>query len=1011
MDNIHILCISDIHFNKCSAENQGLVVREFFKDLPKVLNQIDRANRYCIIAGDLVQAGNMDKSYDDFYDIFLSKLTKYIDLDHIICTPGNHDLNRNILIDKKWKKKHIELLNSTADEESFNEILKNEEDSIIRKKFACFDKFCTSKLSIPSYDLFGYSVNLVPEISVYCLNSALLSNGGQKGFVADEGILKVDTSGLYKWAHENEGRTKILVMHHPLNHLSEYVRDEIENILRKDVDVLITGHLHRQSFRKYIGVKSEICKFCSSPQLFSDKKDPNGYSILHFEGKDVTSIEYRKWSTFDEEFTFGTEFSRTSNGVIEFAKQLYTEDDVISRELENKLRESLNIYNYTPSWVNRILSNYPPQNRTNEGEIVWDHINIVNSSENIQIIGGSQFGLTSLCNKVILEAWRQKKEHWIFLEGKDLRLSKVQTAIELFANGRGIKVSDVATVVVDNWNRALDKQEKLLSKICQLLPDARIILVNNEEDSSFFCGLSEDKNEDDFQVMYLRELERNAIRKLTLEYIKERRFNIEENDKILERLILELLDLNVHRTPVNCIQLLMNFQQNYESRPINRSKILSSLLQFFFLKPDSFYYTDSIDEEDCCIIMGALCKTLLKNNDGDCYQRLFSEDEYIKATDNIPQRGYTVEVRQKLLKSMIEAQIIVPYLNLYEFRFSYWVYYFAAYQMYSDKSFYDYMVNEQKCIHMPEIIEFYTGIDPKCADLIESIISELNTLSSSVSSSLGVCIANPYKTLKCRPNPALETKTREQLEEDIMASRLPEEIKDSVADKNYEVRKPYFQAIETVMDKFNVRNMMNLARSASRALRNSSLIDEDKRYDLYKAVENAWYSLFEVLVLLTPALARNGRGAMGGASFQLTDDFDKDEELSRKLIHIVAAIPFNIVNWYKNDVFSEKRMEVFTRALNSRETGDIKRHINILLVISSRPKGWKNIVQNYIKNLSRNSFYLGDVKDMLNTCFALDTMSKADQNTTKKLIIECLDRQKGNTISSLTNSPIYIPKR
>ena len=182
-NSIHILCISDIHYSKSAPENQGLVLREFFNDLPKQLIGIDRDNLYCIIAGDLVQAGNVDKSYDDFYEAFIKKLTLYIPLDHILCVAGNHDMNRNILKDKEWADKHNALFKKDLSEEEYNCYLAKNEESVIYKKFDCFNRFCLNKMQIENYDLLGYSVNLVPEISVFCLNSALLSNGGAEGFL------------------------------------------------------------------------------------------------------------------------------------------------------------------------------------------------------------------------------------------------------------------------------------------------------------------------------------------------------------------------------------------------------------------------------------------------------------------------------------------------------------------------------------------------------------------------------------------------------------------------------------------------------------------------------------------------------------------------------------------------------------------------------------------------------------------------------------------------------------
>lgn len=60
MENISIVTISDIHFNKNEAENQGLVLSEFFNDLKERVGQIHSSNLYCIIAGDLVQSGNIN---------------------------------------------------------------------------------------------------------------------------------------------------------------------------------------------------------------------------------------------------------------------------------------------------------------------------------------------------------------------------------------------------------------------------------------------------------------------------------------------------------------------------------------------------------------------------------------------------------------------------------------------------------------------------------------------------------------------------------------------------------------------------------------------------------------------------------------------------------------------------------------------------------------------------------------------------------------------------------------
>ena len=1007
MSELHIICLSDIHFDKNEPENQGLVVGEFFKDLPNVIAKYDKDSLYCVISGDLVQAGNIDKSYDDFASIFIKKLSKYVLLEHIIVLAGNHDLNRNILLQDEWRNKQIELVDSKDAETKYNDLLKEEKDSLILKKFACFEQFVQNKMLIPNYNLFGYAVNIVPEISIYCLNTALLSNGGQEGFPEDRGRLRIETSGLYKWAQENEGRVKILCMHHPLHHLTEYAQDVLDNVIRKSVDILVTGHLHKQDFKQYLGKEEGTVKFCSSPQLFSDKKEHNGYSIMHFVDCHLDSLEYRKWSTINEEFIEGIEFTRTPNGIISFKRVKTLEDDVVCKELEDNLNSSLRSYNYTPSWVDRVISNVAPGMSTSEEkEIVWDHISIINSTENIQIVGGAQFGLTCFAHKLILEAWKIKKEHWLFVEGKGLRISHIQSCIEDIIRHRNIQDGDIKTIVIDNWNKAYDDKEKIMAKIKKLLPNIRYILLNNEDDTQFFAGLNNQSYEEGYKLLYLRELSRKEIRHLSKEFIDRQKFNADEDGKILERLISQLMELNVHRTPINCLQLLLNFQQNFDAHPIDRTKILKSLIMFFFLNPDSYFYTDVFDETDCCIIMGTLCEALLRSSNGRSYQRYFTEEQYLKYTDALNPK-YNESTRKRLLRAMQDAQIIVPYLNSFEFRFSYWVYFFAAYQMYINADFYTYMVDNEKCIYMPDIVEFYTGIDPKCDSLVIKIADELLRLSDDVTTNLVPALKDPYSELKFRPNPNLENRTKEQLEEGIRSSKLPNEIKDAIMDKKDDCTKPYFQMINTVLDQYKVRNMMSLARSAARALRNGQHITDENRNRLYGSVQVSWMALLKVLQLLTPVLTKTGYGDLGGACFRLAGDFPKEE--NKKLMAVLTSLPFNVIEWYRNDVYSEKRLSIYKESIYNKETPSICRHLNALLLVRCRPKGWQDVVGEYIDAVGKNSFYLADIRNMLHFCYRIDEMSVADEKRTAKLLLSAIEKMKKTYIEPYKDR--YFPTR
>lgn len=605
-----------------------------------------------------------------------------------------------------------------------------------------------------------------------------------------------------------------------------------------------------------------------------------------------------------------------------------------------------------------------------------------------------------------MEAWKLKHEYWLYIDAKNLRLSQLNNIIEDFVKRYNITNDRIKTVIWDNWKQD-DELQKLQDKVQKLIPSSRNIVLDKMDDYSIVSSATPNESPNNYKRLYLRELTRTAIRQITTEFMRSFHFDLASEDVLLERLILELMDLNVHRTPVNCLQILMGFKQNYEARPVNRAKVLSAILQFFFMKPDSFFYTKDIDEEECCQIMGALCEQLLRKDSNNSYTRQFTREFYTNATQNLQDR-YTKTLVDKLFNSMLEAQILVESNDLYEFRFSYWQCYFTAYQMYVSDEFYTYMVDTQKCYYMPDIVEFYTGINPKCSELINEIITQLNGITDSVSSSIGIDIINPYANLKWGHNPSVESKTREQLDSDIKESRLPSEIKDAVLDSKAEIGKPYFQAIERVFDKYNVRNMMSLARSASRALRNSNLITDEARRHLFNAVNASWVTLANVLLLLTPALVRVGHGEMGGASFRLSGRFPEDD--AQKVIAIITAIPQNIVQWYLNDVFSDKRLLVYKESVSNDALHPIARHINALLIADARPSGWKDIISGYIENVGKNSYYLGDITHALRTNYALATMSDTDLRHTRLLIQDAYEKHKKGSYNQLemkANNNLY----
>ncbi len=1016
MRNVTILLISDIHLNiNKNIEDQGLVVSEFFNDIAKTLKNVPFEDRFCIISGDLVQVGGIVQSYTEFSLRFLEPLTKHIALKNIFCVPGNHDLNRQYV--ENHKSKYDEWISMEENEPSFNEAIKNDitnKDSYFNKAFEHFISFREKCLVADGQSILGFTKNLMSEISIMCLNSAILSNGGLDGkklehpFAKDHEQLRIETSALYEWVENNEGRTKILVMHHPIKDLTEELQHQLDAIIKKSVDILINGHTHFQTYepRHHNG---RIIHSITSPQLFSSKKDEtNGYSLLHFHGAELSSIEYRQWAPKNHRFIPGIELADNDEDTnIVIIENSYKNQKIQNQILKTKLEEALLIFNYPTPWCHRLLSTSITSHLSKDEESI-DYLDILNSVDDYQIVAPPQFGLTSFARYLAFQAQEVKREKWAYLDMlMDCSHSNIENKIRFAVQELGFDIKELDGIVLDNWSGQLKDRLKIIEKIKKVVSNIRIVLLSNIADAEVLAGIDTEESHHGFKLYYLRELSRQSIRTLVEAFNND--YQITDTNFLLDRLLIDIEALNEHRTPLNCIQLLMAYRNSFETHPVNRSRVLEMVLNTIFKNSNTLFYNDALDEKDCCNIMGVIAYDLFqKEND------FFSGDDLIKAVmKELPLKYTDVQIKD-LFNILSKNQILKSTAYGYRFHFAYWAYYFVAYRMYASEGCFNEMINNKRQYFNEDIVEFYTAINDKSDNIVTILIEKLGELVNKVNLNVGRPFWNPYDILRWNHNEVAKGKTSEQVESEIEASRLPDDLKDSVKDKTYDAIKPYNQPIQRVFEEYEVRNLMNLTRSACRALRNCRLVDMNYLITLRNAIYAAWVELFKVLILLAPALARTGYGGVGGAKFKLEGDFS--EEFKECVKQIICVLPHNIVSWYKDDFFSEKRTVMYVDAMQN-DLNPVVRHLNARLLVECRPKNWRDMVSNYIASLGKNTYFLGDIYSALKHCYQLDSMSEEDLRTTKGLILTCYTKHKdGGVLPSLKASnknanTLVLPKR
>ncbi len=1007
---IHFIHLSDLHYRNNWEEDQGVVLQEFFKDLKKQIDLTPNDDYYLIMSGDFVLAGDEGELYNKVHNLFDLELTNLkIPKSNRFCVPGNHDVERK-LIENKFVN-HDSVVKRKMNEREFNDYV-SEEENIFQEKFHNYFSF-TSKFSKPlnkSNEFFtgvGYKVN--NEISIYCLNTAICSSGGYKD-INDKGFLGIDTRNLHKWLATNDSKFKILVMHHPLEWLIEWAQEELKIILKKSFNLCLFGHVHSQDYHYKI-IKDSTLIECSAPPLFTNKKDDLGYSIFSFSEQGIVDLTYRQWSKRSSNFLTGVNFSNTDNGKvifnkIEAAKMPLIMDETLSM-LDRDLSEALESFAGQPIvWVDPVVTKSNDVKDFNHEENRVPIEALLITTDSIIIKSPPQFGLTCLSKYLIKTAWQLNNDIWLYLDSNIVGPHNLDSKIQKELKKRNCELKDVKCIILDSWKNSEKEKFTLLKKLSDLAKDIKIILMQTIDDINFLKPEDEEYIERDFEILYLLALPRGHIRKVVAQYNMKK--HIGDEDCVISKVISDLEVLNIHRTPMNCLTILKVSEKFYDENPVNRTKMLERILIMLFERPEIPTYKSRPDVTDCEYVLGFFCESLIKSK---IYT--FSRDDFSKKISLFSKEKLITIEDDLVFDILYENNIIVKRDSVFAFRSTYWLYYFAAQRMHHEDSFAEYMFKDKNYLAFPEIIEFYTGIDRRRENALKILTDDLTAICDIVYQKVGIEDGmNPYKMVKWQPTNESLQRMQNFVGENVMKSSLPVAVKDEYADKRYDQTKPYNQSVNTIFEEYSLHSLLFSIKSASRALRNSDFVNPELKKRTLSEIMRSWEQVSKVLIALTPILADQGEAAFEGQHFFLSGNFGDSRE--EKIHSILNVIPNNVVNFFKNELFSNKIGSLLYNQIVN-EQNELKKLELILLLIFERPKNWKNEVQRYISGLSKDSFYLYKTLRALKSEYSYSYASPETLKEIAILIKVCIakhqfgDSNPSSKISKIPNS--VIPTR
>ncbi len=894
---ISIIHLSDLHYIKNWEEDVFTVLDAFFEDLNKQIKQSKCKNFYLVFSGDLVYEGRDSTLYDEFIERFDVELNKVnIPKAKRICVPGNHDISIDEV--KKVSTEHESVISKFLSEKEFNDYITNN-PPLFTNKFENYrnfqSKFCDFGLNSDNISGAGWTIE--DNIGIYCMNSAIFSSGNFEN-IKDKNRLCIDTRTLQKWLSQNETKIKLLILHHPLSWLTDWSDKELNKIIQNKFSLVLSGHTHDQKLFYSIQNGSKILE-CTAPPLLTSKDGNLGYSIINISELGLDCLLYRQWTNANR-FVTGVSFSNTDDGKVKLLDEesnCFQSSDFTKITFSQRLNKALKSFPAQPIiWIDPILSktNEIPINPSDKIDDKVHLSEFISNPKSTLIKAPPQYGLTCLAHYMVKEAWEKHSSFWLYLDCKNnLKPHKLDKTIKGELEGFEIDRNSIDCLIIDSWNDYDADSFKLLKSLCDFFKEKPIVVMHSIEDSKFLTDRNTVKIERNFEVFYLLALPRRKIRKIVKMY-NENNY-ITDEDSLMNKVVTDLDVLNIPRTPLNILTLLTVSEKYFDESPVNRTKLLELVLFLLFNIDGIPTYKSKPDVKDCEYVLGRYCEKMIREN-----INYFSREDFIK--------DLTSFCEDKLLDLEIDLvfdifytnNIIVDSAHLYRFRFTYWIFYFAANRMHHDQNFTDYIFEEKRYASFPEIIEFYTGIDRRRIDALELLKNDLKETCDQVQFKVGLPEdMNPYRLINWNPTDENLEKMQNEITENVLNSNLPASVKDQHADMSYNQRRPYYQTIQKIFKEYSVIILQQSIKAASRALRNSDYVDPKIKRELISEILRSWEQLSKVLFAITPLLALRGSAVIDGAGFLLMGNFGESQE--DRIKNILTVIPCNIVSWFKED--------------------------------------------------------------------------------------------------------------
>lgn len=754
---IRIIHISDFHLEKelCNFEKNELI-KSLAIDLKDYVND----NTLFFFTGDLIDKGGKDfldktKMFEHFEKTFLDEI--FLENPKLkgktFIVPGNHEVERN-RIEKITEQGLKSLLTNSLELTNF--IIENRIESKHLDRLCGYKKWENSfyqkynqKNNTNFENSFIARLNNF-DIGVSCFNSSWVCKDD-----SDKGNLLLGKNQITNSLTQlGNCKFKFALMHHPIEFLKEFDKEECKLLFYKNYDILFTGHVHELSSTYTYDLAGNLFISIANSTIgdnLDSRKHINGYSIIDYLPNDKIIAHYRKYIEQHKVFVPNTDVG-TQDGTKPFPLlkddklKIFEKNFNIISNLESRMLEKLNDHiimsnNYTE--VNCSIDNLfieptilnNPQNSLGEKDTIKYTIERILDEKlntNYLIFGLKEAGKTILLDKMFLECLKKFNQY----NKVPVLIDYSQLDKDIFKIIReflGVNSLDFEHYLTNNTIALFiddikfnDQYKDRLSNLISLItvyPNIQIIATSTQILENVIPESYLDYNQHfQFNISFIQQLNSKEIKCLVSKWFKGRDEQLTEN---MQKLIKSFIDFGLPKNPLSVTLFLWIFEKQ-EKKPINNSVLVELFVENILEKTKiENIYSETFDFKNKQRLLSFIAKFMHDNGDGDSsysidYTQLLA---YVK--DYISKRAAIQP--QKVLEDCIKRGIL--YLtedNLVRFKSAFFFHYFIALHFDYDHNFKLFVFSDENYLKYAEEINYYTGLKRDDESILKFTQDKLN---------------------------------------------------------------------------------------------------------------------------------------------------------------------------------------------------------------------------------------------------------------------------------------------